>query len=181
LIEEGIEGQEGYGDMKRSRDLTRRVIGFTGDETFPTQRQLNRLQALLCCDDELHHGDCVGSDAAAHDIGTSLGCKLVIHPPDNPRKRAFCNGPFILDPKPYLVRNMDIVRVCDELIALSSTNWERLRSGTWATIRYARRMGKPVTIITPSGRLFNGFGSNPTRYDNSSLNNSGSNENGDRT
>ena len=33
-----------------------------------------------------------------------------------------------------------------------------MQSGTWATVRYARKAGKRVTIITPNGRIiYNNF------------------------
>ena len=30
---------------------------------------------------------------------------------------------------------------------------ERLRSGTWATVRYARRLGRRVVLVCPDGSL----------------------------
>jgi hypothetical protein len=97
---------------------------------------------------EFHHGDCVGADAEADDLIAQIGgCKIVIHPPDNPRKRAFKTrypGRIVLPAKPYLMRNHDIVDATDILIAAPKTNEEELRSGTWATIRYAMKQGKEV-------------------------------------
>jgi predicted Rossmann fold nucleotide-binding protein DprA/Smf involved in DNA uptake len=56
-------------------------------------------------------------------------------------------------PRPYLVRNRDIVDVCNLLLATPGGTVEQLRSGTWATIRYARRIGRPVWIVFPNGEV----------------------------
>lgn len=42
-----------------------------------------------------------------------------------------------------------IVRMCTHLIAAPRTLEEERRSGTWATIRYAKRCGRPVMILAP--------------------------------
>jgi predicted Rossmann fold nucleotide-binding protein DprA/Smf involved in DNA uptake len=49
--------------------------------------------------------------------------------------------------KPYLDRNKDIVRVSIGLIAAPKTNKEEQRSGTWSTVRYATKTGKPLIIL----------------------------------
>jgi hypothetical protein len=98
---------------------------------------------------EFHHGDCVGADAEAHDIATQRCVRVVIHPPTEDRLRAFCdvtNGQ-VLKPRPYIDRNHDIVDSCDVLVAAPRTDTELVRSGTWATIRYARKQGKLVSIL----------------------------------
>jgi len=100
-----------------------------------------------------HHGDCIGADAQAHDIAVSLGCKVIIHPPDNARQRAFKSGAHIRAPKPYLVRNKHIVRETELLIAMPSEFSEQHRSGTWSTVRYARRVGRAVRVILPDGTI----------------------------
>lgn len=51
--------------------------------------------------------------------------------------------------KPPLKRNYDIVDACDILLAAPRTLTEELRSGTWATIRYARKTGKKYLILAP--------------------------------
>jgi hypothetical protein len=50
--------------------------------------------------------------------------------------------------KSYLDRNHDIVDSCSILLALP-TGQEILPSGTWATIRYARRAAVPVLLRLP--------------------------------
>lgn len=100
---------------------------------------------------EVHHGDCLGADAVFHDICSNLKIKTIIHPPDQDNLRAFCRGDVILEAKKYLVRNKDIVNSTDALIAFPSTKKEIIRSGTWSTIRYAKKLNKKVIIIYPDG------------------------------
>lgn len=59
----------------------------------------------------------------------------------------------IRDPLPPLERNHRIVDACDVLIACPKDAQEQLRSGTWATVRYARKQGKRVIVITPDGTV----------------------------
>jgi hypothetical protein len=64
-----------------------------------------------------HHGDCVGADEQAHVIARICGFFIVIHPPTDPRKRAWCTGDFVMTPAPYLDRNAAIVRSTVVLVA----------------------------------------------------------------
>jgi len=46
----------------------------------------------------------------------------------------------------------DFVNECDVLIAAPGEFVERKRgSGTWGTVRYARKLGRPLVIIWPDG------------------------------
>lgn len=106
---------------------------------------------------EVHHGDCVGVDALVHDLADALMLKIVIHPPTDPRRRAFCNRRHVTNrisirtPAPYLERNRQMVDEVDHLIAIPGTGQEQVRSGTWATVRYARKKIKHIVIIWPNG------------------------------
>lgn len=130
-------------------------LGFTG-----TRQGLTDAQAIVFADfvqtmrpDEFHHGDCIGADAQAHKLVRiySPTTKIVIHPPIDPKHRAWCIAEEYKDPKPYLDRNHDIVDVCTTLVATPATENEQLRSGTWATVRYARRNGSPeIVLIRPT-------------------------------
>lgn len=128
------------------------IIGVTGSERGMTDKQFDWLRDNLIDlgATELHHGDCVGVDSVAHDLASELRLRVVVHPPTIPDKRAYCVGPNVLHlpTKPYLIRNHDIVDACGTLLALPDGP-ERLRSGTWATVRYARRVGRPVLIRLP--------------------------------
>ena len=126
-------------------------IGFTGTRQGMTESQKIALRDLLASHPGavLHHGDAVGADAEAHDIAVALGCTVVIHPPTIERQRAFKTAAEIRPPKPYLVRNKHIVRETALLIAAPAEPVEQLRSGTWSTVRYARRLGRQVRLLTP--------------------------------
>lgn len=140
-------------------DGGRRHIGFTGTRGGMSKGQREALQTILMGAAHsrahtgvvLHHGDCVGADAEAHEVAQSLGLAVVIHPPTNPQARAYCKGAERwhreLD---YLVRNHEIVRCSDYLIAAPGCG-EKLRSGTWATVRYARKTGDRILILEREG------------------------------
>ena len=89
----------------------------------------------------LHNGDAVGADAEAHDIAVELDFGVVIHPPDNVTQRAFKIAWLTRGPRPYLDRIKAIVRETSFLIAAPAMEIKQLRSGTWSTVRYARRQG----------------------------------------
>lgn len=128
-------------------------VGFTGTRQGMTYKQFSAFIDLIAClhPDEFHHGDCVGADEQAGNfVAADTATHVVIHPPQEIGKnRAWCVGHEFRDPLPYLARNHKIVDETDLLIATPKTRGEELRSGTWATIRYARRKGRPVRILFP--------------------------------
>jgi len=131
-------------------------VGFTGTQEGMTVSQFVSFKKVAggFQNLEYHHGDCIGSDKQSHDII----CKsfpstwIVIHPPSNPKKRAFCKGDETRPESPYLVRNRDIVNSTKRLIATPKGE-EEPRGGTWSTIRYARKLNRPICIIKPDGSL----------------------------
>jgi len=101
----------------------------------------------------LLHGDCVGGDHAAHKLALKLKYRIQVHPPSNPKLRAFAKDyDVILDEQDYLVRNAAIVREANIMIGLPETPDDRLRSGTWSTIRLTKRNEKALIVILPDGR-----------------------------
>ena len=101
---------------------------------------------------ELHHGDCIGADADMHDLAKEFGFCIILHPPIKSAKRAFCKGADEeREPKEYIPRDHDIVDETEFLIATPNGTSEILRSGTWATIRYARKLGRRILIVYPDG------------------------------
>jgi len=112
-----------------------------------------QLGDTVACPTEVHHGDCVGADETFHNLARRFGFRVVIHPPQDPRWRACCDGDDILDERPYLQRNHDIVDACDVLVACPKQSREVLRSGTWATVRYASKRQKHIILVLPDGTL----------------------------
>lgn len=128
-------------------------IGFTGTRAGMTHVQAAGVAELIRGYGWLHHGDCDGSDKQVHGIAGEIGMMTESHPPSNPALRAYCKADIINEPKPYLDRDRDIVDATCRLIAAPAGMTEELRSGTWTTVRYARRVGKPVTIVFPDGSV----------------------------
>src|SRR5574343_935929 len=96
-------------------------IGFTGTQQGMTEEQVNSVAFFLTelQPTEIHHGDCIGADADFHKLVRTIcpAAKIIIHPPINESKRAFCEGNIVLPAKEYLVRNRDIVDVSEIIIA----------------------------------------------------------------
>jgi hypothetical protein len=122
-------------------------IGFTGTQIGMSDRQKEQLRWFLKPGDEFHHGDCIGADAEAHDIAREVGCRIVIHPPLDNKKRAFKQGDKECTPREYLVRNKDIVDDTQTLLVAPKSDIEERRSGTWSTYRYAKQWGGRIEIL----------------------------------
>lgn len=115
-----------------------------------TPWQKYELEILLEGDDELHHGGCKGADVQAHEIALRKGCVVIIHPSNLRHWQGRCpRSDRVLPPKDPLERNRDIVDSVDAVVAAPATIGEVLRSGTWATIRYARQENKILAILEP--------------------------------
>lgn len=125
-------------------------VGVTGSRNKIPDSTMSRLLAILkeWNASELHHGDCVGFDEQAHRVAVSLGIKTISHPPLNSRLRAYCSADVTHEPLPYLKRNQAIVIASEKIIAAPSGP-EVLRSGTWSTIRFAKKIGKHGIILMP--------------------------------
>ena len=133
-------------------------IGFTGTQKGMTRKQMRQVRKALKMlqkraepsEAEFHHGDCEGADEQAHHLALGMRMKIVIHPPRVINKRAFCKGWYERRPvKEYIPRNHDIVDETWVLIATPKEHREVTRSGTWATVRYAKKKGRKVLIFWP--------------------------------
>lgn len=143
----------------RLRPMTR--VAVTGSRNAPvTEAQRDELMALLdyLCPEILHHGDCLGWDAFCCQAAQERGIDTIVHPPTNAVARAFTKGNAEVRPLyPYLERDKRMlveVHARAEpslLIAGPEGTREMLRSGTWATVRYARKIQLPRIIVWPNG------------------------------
>jgi hypothetical protein len=133
-------------------------VGFTGSREGMSDRQAEAVAALLGRweVESAHHGCCVGADTEFAAIASRNGCHVVGYPSNLvglTSKAAVLLCHELRPPKPPLYRNWDIVNATDVLIATPRTAAEELRSGTWATVRYARKVGRPVHVVMPDGTL----------------------------
>lgn len=129
------------------------ILGFTGTRHEPAKEQLDFINRNVSGADELHHGCCVGSDAAARQAAITNGVDHVGHPPTDERLMISRDpSECWLPAKPYHDRNRDIVDVCDVLIATPDGS-RRPHSGTWYTVGYAEKIGRPVVVCLPDGAI----------------------------
>jgi len=152
------------------------IFGFTGTQRGMTQFQKTELLLRLTDCSEFTHGDCIGADEQANYIAFELGIRIfTIFPPTDTRKRAYCfnpekdlmndnaqwreinwNGKIVrvrwMPKDAYLERNKKIVDHCYKMIATPKEYEHTLRSGTWATIRYAWKIKRDLIIIPPVNR-----------------------------
>lgn len=136
------------------------IVGMTGTQEGMTFEQVASMAQFLAQFRSFvgHHGDCIGADAQFDGIArAALGFEhMVIHPCSLTDKRAHCTiGPRDVLRGAFgpLQRNEHIVRESELLVATPKEDHMILRSGTWTTVRYAIKVGKPVWVILPNGAL----------------------------
>ena len=123
-------------------------VGFTGTRKGMSEAQKSQLHRVLALlqyaaqvsnqSVRVFHGGALGADDEAHYIADRLGMDpnpVLVMSEDSPGRS-------------YLARNRVIVSRAELLIAAPETDTEQLRSGTWATVRYARQAGKPVIMLS---------------------------------
>lgn len=133
-------------------------IGVTGSRRAATRAQVQVLKRLLPYATVLSHGYCTGWDATSHYIVTRRKCQVHLHPAYERTHRAellpiteLCS---IFPEKSYKDRNQAIVNEVEYLIAgpqYGEHDQRSQRSGTWQTVRMARDLDLPITIIMPDG------------------------------
>lgn len=135
-----------------------RHLGFTGTRLGMTDPQRTTVRRYLSALHGqgftwLHHGDCVGADEEAHAIWTGLAGMVHVHPGKLPGEpgRAMCQADVVGRVLGPLIRNVEIIETVSALVAAPGTEGEVVRSGTWATVRAALRLGRWVVVCTPSG------------------------------
>lgn len=135
---------------------------FTATRQGMTEAQKDKLQFELQYTHPVLfiHGGCVGGDNEADMIAVALHLYRAIYPSNLQDRLPLLTflardeyRLYIHEAAPPLKRNHTIVDRGDILIACPHGKTEVLRSGTWATIRYARKQHKPITIIWPDGSI----------------------------
>lgn len=135
------------------------TVAFTGTRAGMAEPQIEVVLDLVHSYkyvQQWHHGDCDGADGQFHDIVFSVygnADRIHIQPSTIEKKRVHKHSPNIYPPKPPLIRNHNMVDVTRGLIATPRLDFEILRSGTWATVRYARKLHRPIFIVWPNGTM----------------------------
>jgi hypothetical protein len=135
------------------------IVAFTGTRAGMTDNQKRELWEFLQAEKPTwaYHGNCIGADNDFHVELLSYRAinkpwiYIEVYPCDIIQQQADCCGTAdIINPiERPLVRNRMMVDRCDVLIACPRTMTEELRSGTWATIRYARKLKKRIVFLRP--------------------------------
>lgn len=136
-------------------------IAFTGNRGGMTPAQRQTLEKLIegygLGHSIFHHGCAAGSDFQAAMIAREWGLWVVGHPGKNAYDEVVSNltsaDNETCDPESYIDRNRIMVRKGDLVIAAPRQTFEERRSGTWATIRYARTLERHIYIIWPDGTI----------------------------
>ncbi len=125
------------------------IAGFTGTRYGMNAWQREQLKKYFqqMGITELHQGMCIGGDEEANTIARDLGLRTVGHPPIQNKLRSECIVDQLHKPLPYMTRNHNIVDAVKILFVGPYTNLEVLRSGTWATYRYAVQCGIHTVIL----------------------------------
>ena len=129
-------------------------VAFTGTRQGMNPRQRKAFRELAEKNSFFwtifNHGSCKGADKDASNIVFELcASRIVAHPCNLSAQQAVTHAHArreVLDP---IERNHVMVDESDILVAVPATKDEVIRSGTWATIRYAKKMGKEVIILYP--------------------------------
>lgn len=133
-------------------------VGITGTQrglTFAQYETATELLGELDSPPDLHHGGCIGADEQIARLTKRLW----------PHARLFCyrghtrdkwaeldsSTTFVGEPTDNLRRNRVIVLAVERVWAFPGEKDEVLRSGTWATIRYAKKVKRPLWVVFPDG------------------------------
>lgn len=144
------------------REIGNTSIAFTGTQSGMVDGQLIRVIQLVRSFSlqgytRARHGGCIGADEEFDAICREADFHLTIHwstlhhkqmkRPSKQKEEVWINE------LPPLVRNRRMVEAAKLLIAAPSSYREELRSGTWSTIRYARKAELPTYIVFPDGSM----------------------------
>lgn len=142
------------------------TIGFTGARVGMSSecvRAVSRQLGLIANANVVGlHGDCVGADSdfdclcRLHSIETWMR-PCTMDGNEDHRFRAYTQAKPMGKATNPMKRNREIASQCHVLFGCPPTDHEVQRSGSWATIRYARKYGKPTFLFFPSGETEGDF------------------------
>ena len=118
----------------------KRSFNKDGTVNKETKKEVEDLINSIDVDDTIVSGGCKGVDSFAIDYAIKRGMDTHVYPP------------FIYDTmtygemtQEYYRRNREVVDSCDKLYAFISKDMIK-KGGTWYTVEYARKKGKPVVF-----------------------------------
>jgi len=114
------------------------VVAIIGSRKWPDPDAVHDYIDSLNDDDTVVSGGAKGVDQWAEIYAKERGLDTIIFPADWTRHGK----------KAGLIRNHDIVRVCDRLVAF----WDKVSTGTEHTINLAKEAGKPTLVFHPPGQ-----------------------------
>ena len=136
------------------------VIGFTGTRGSMTIAQRDTLKSRIKQLALRHpvircvHGGAVGADRQFDRLCKEFGFARECYPSNEEQRQwALQHCTVIHAVSPPLTRNRIIVEVSGQMFATPLTFIEERRSGTWATIRYAKKTENTLTVIWPDGSV----------------------------
>lgn len=142
------------------------VIAFTGTRRGLSRSQYQALVEVLSAfpGAPVHNGAAHGADRECLAALTKLGPRNVHYWPSNESQREYAfrwGTDFERHPLgakfnpmlPPLDRNRRMVEAATVVVACPQGYAEELRSGTWATVRHARRLGRRLVIVWPDGQV----------------------------
>lgn len=144
------------------------ILGFTGTRLGMTPAQRVALPSVLATlPERVLHGGAEGADEEFHIFVWNRSMRqlvsrlaIEVYPIGEARRvewrEMFGHERGVtlhVETDDPLARNRIIATRCDHLLAFPDSARERMRSGTWATVRYARAAGKPVTLVLPDGQV----------------------------
>lgn len=133
-------------------------ISITGTRRGMTQEQRKFMTDILDNTTRLVHGGADGADHECHEIFAHPEF-TVVYPSNHTQWKRYISESLrcLHPPIAPLERNRLIVRAAPILYAMPGTMQEQLRSGTWATIRFARNTNRPHVIVWPDGSATSTF------------------------
>lgn len=120
-------------------------VGFTGTRAGMSPRQIDQLLLVLGVfglprGQEFHYGTHKHAQLKSDKLAARLAADY-----------GFVPVPHGADAGEELTRDAALVAAIDILIAAPIRDKEELRSGTWATVRYARMRRIPVVMLSRGG------------------------------